>query len=223
MLVVEGVESLAPLEAIDLATLVAARRVDGLGDRGELDAEVLEGILVSSDHLGGLFRAGEREGEEGNQNQRDQVHAPTLADSAAGPPGQMQTVASSATFPSMKRLHRDDLWGWSLFNEERNLDFHSVLWVREGGNVAVDPLPLSAHDAAHLEALGGLSTIVITNSDHLRDAPAIAERTGARILGPAGERRDFPHRCDDWIADGDEVVPGLGALALEGSKTPGEL
>ena len=35
----------------------------------------------------------------------------------------------------MKQLHRKDLFGWSEFNKERNLDFHSVLWVREGGNV----------------------------------------------------------------------------------------
>jgi hypothetical protein len=123
----------------------------------------------------------------------------------------------------MKRLHRGDLWGWSQFNQDRNIDFHSILWVREGGNAIVDPLPLSEHDAAHLDALGGAATIVVTNSDHVRDAPALAARTGARILGPAGERDGFPCRCDGWLADGDEVVPGLRALALEGSKTPGEL
>ena len=49
----------------------------------------------------------------------------------------------------MKRLHRADLFGWSCFDESRNLDFHSVLWVHAGGNVAIDPLPLSPHDRAH--------------------------------------------------------------------------
>ena len=39
----------------------------------------------------------------------------------------------------MKQLHRKDLFGWSVFNPERNLDFNSVLYVREGGNVLVDP------------------------------------------------------------------------------------
>jgi len=123
----------------------------------------------------------------------------------------------------MKRLHRADLFGWSVFDEDRDIDFHSVLWVREGGNVAIDPLPMSPHDAAHLERLGQPTRIVITNSDHVRDAQGLARRAGARLLGPAAEKDDFPVDCDGWLADGDEVVPGLGVIALEGSKTPGEL
>ena len=121
----------------------------------------------------------------------------------------------------MKRLHRRDLYGWSIFDPDRNIDFHSVLWVREGANVAIDPLPLSGHDQAHLEALGGLGTIVITNSDHVRAAKALSDATGARVLGPAAERDVLD--CDGWLADGEEVAPGLVVMALEGSKTPGEL
>ena len=125
--------------------------------------------------------------------------------------------------PGVKRLHRPDLFGWSRFDEARNLDFHSVLWRREGGNVVVDPLALSEHDRRHLAELGGVAWIVVTNSDHVRDAAALAAATGARIAGPAGERTSFPIECDRWLADGDEIVPGLRAYTLEGSKTPGEL
>ncbi|MCZ6888579.1 MAG: MBL fold metallo-hydrolase [Gammaproteobacteria bacterium] len=126
----------------------------------------------------------------------------------------------------MKRLHRTDLYGWSSFDETRNIDFHSVLWVRpggSGGNVAIDPLPMSTHDKAHLEALGGLAYIVITNSDHVRDAKALASDTGAQVLGPAQEAADFPIGCDRWLSDGDQVVEGLQILELSGSKTRGEL
>ena len=35
----------------------------------------------------------------------------------------------------MKRLHRPHLFGWSVFNEDRNIDFHSTVWVRPEGNV----------------------------------------------------------------------------------------
>jgi glyoxylase-like metal-dependent hydrolase (beta-lactamase superfamily II) len=123
----------------------------------------------------------------------------------------------------MKRLHRPDLFGWSAFNAERNLDFHSVLWVRPEGNVAFDPLALSPHDYAHLTELGALAWIAITNSDHIRDAENLAQRTGARVAGPAGEQDDFALACTRWLADGDVLVDGLEALALQGSKTPGEL
>lgn len=123
----------------------------------------------------------------------------------------------------MKRLHRDGFYGWSSFDEARNLDFNGVLWVRSTGNVVIDPVVMSAHDQAHLDALGGAAWIVVTNSDHVRDAGALAARTGARTAGPAGERDSFPVRCDLWLADGDELPGGGAVLALEGSKTPGEL
>jgi glyoxylase-like metal-dependent hydrolase (beta-lactamase superfamily II) len=123
----------------------------------------------------------------------------------------------------MKRLHRADLWSWSRFDEARNMDFHSVLWVRAQGNVVIDPLPLSPHDSEHLVALGGAALIVLTNSDHVRDAAGLAERAGAKLAGPAAERDRFPIGCDIWLADGDEPLPGLSVLALSGSKTPGEL
>jgi hypothetical protein len=79
----------------------------------------------------------------------------------------------------MKRLHRPDIFGWSEFNEDRNIDFHSVVWVRPAGNVVIDPLALSDHDEAHLRELGGVAWIVVTNSDHVRDSGKLAERTGA--------------------------------------------
>ncbi|MCZ6640344.1 MAG: MBL fold metallo-hydrolase [Gammaproteobacteria bacterium] len=123
----------------------------------------------------------------------------------------------------MKRLHRDDMYGWSVFDERLNIDFHSVLWVHPDGNVVIDPLPLSEHDRIHLEQLGSVSTIVITNSDHTRASKLLAEAAGARILGPAAERAQFEFECDDWLGDGDVVVPGLNVLTLHGSKTPGEL
>lgn len=123
----------------------------------------------------------------------------------------------------MKRLHRPELFGWSAFDESRNLDFHSVLWVRPGGNVAIDPLPLSPHDREHLAQLGGVALVVVTNSDHTRAAEPLAKECGARLAGPAAERASFPFACDLWLADNDEPVPGLVALALDGSKTPGEL
>ncbi len=121
----------------------------------------------------------------------------------------------------MKRLHRDDIYGWSVFDERLNIDFHSILWVRPEGNVVIDPLPLSEHDRSHLEQLGSVSTIVITNSDHTRASKCLAENTGARILGPVDERAQL--ECDGWLNDGDMVVPGLAVMTLNGSKTPGEL
>ncbi len=123
----------------------------------------------------------------------------------------------------MKQLHSTALYGWSVFDETRNLDFHSFLWLREEGNVVIDPLPLSAHDQMHLDALGGVSLIVVTNSDHCRDTENIAKRYNARICGPLAEQETFPISCDRWLSDNEVIVPELIAYTVNGSKTPGEL
>lgn len=123
----------------------------------------------------------------------------------------------------MKLLHRPDLFGWSRFDESRNVDFCSVAWIRTGGNVVIDPLPMSEHDRAHLQALGGAALIIVTNSDHTRGAQELSQRLGAALCGPRAERKTFPFACEQWLGDGDEPVPGLTVLEMEGSKTPGEL
>lgn len=123
----------------------------------------------------------------------------------------------------MKLAHRPDIFGYSRYDEARDLDFHSWLLVRPNGNVLIDPLPLTPHDEAHLQKLGGVAWIVVTNSDHLRDAAAIAERLGAKTAGPAAEHDAFGIACDRWLADGEDLVDGIRVLTFDGSKTPGEL
>ena len=123
----------------------------------------------------------------------------------------------------MKQLHRKDLFGWSVFNEERNIDFHSILWVREEGNVLIDPLPMSEHDHDHLQHLGGVNYIIVTNSDHCRDTEHLVSSTGALVFASAGEEDRFPIECQRWLHDKEEVFPGLMVYQLHGSKTAGEL
>lgn len=50
------------------------------------------------------------------------------------------TVQAAAD--AMKLLHRPDLFAWSRFDDSRNIGFCSVAWVRSGGNVLIDPLPI---------------------------------------------------------------------------------
>nr|ADN18382.1 conserved hypothetical protein [Gloeothece verrucosa PCC 7822] len=96
----------------------------------------------------------------------------------------------------MKSLHRPDLYSWSFFDTERNIDCNSIAWIRPEGNVLIDPLPLSTHDLNHLNSLGGAAWIVITNSDHIRAAAEIAALTGAKVAAPMGEKETFPIPSD---------------------------
>jgi hypothetical protein len=123
----------------------------------------------------------------------------------------------------MKLLHRADMLAWSQFDATRNIDFNSVLWVRSAGNVVIDPLPLTEHDFEHLEQLGGARHIILTNSDHVRDTQSLRERTGAKVYAPLAEQGQFPIAVDQWLAAGDEPIPGLHTYVMSGSKTAGEL
>ena len=123
----------------------------------------------------------------------------------------------------MKSLHKPNLYCWSQFNEDRNIDFHSYFWLRDEGNMVFDPLPLSDHDHRHISALGNVSTIIISNSDHVRDAQRLAEVTGAPIWGPAEEKEAFPINCSRWLGETERLIDGLDVYCLSGSKTDGEL
>lgn len=123
----------------------------------------------------------------------------------------------------MKALHKPNLFSWSVFNEERNIDFHSVFWASANGNVAIDPLPPSEHDWRHMEALGGVQDIVITNSDHVRGAAELAAACGARVWGPARELDRLEHVKAHAAGDREQPIAGLEVFELHGSKTPGEL
>ena len=123
----------------------------------------------------------------------------------------------------MKQLHRPDLFGWSAFQEPLDLDFNSLLWRRQGGNVLIDPLAMSAHDLEHAKQLGGAAWIALTNSFHVRATAELAKTFGAKVAAPRAEKEEFPVPVEKWLGDGDELVPGLRALELHGSKTPGEL
>jgi glyoxylase-like metal-dependent hydrolase (beta-lactamase superfamily II) len=123
----------------------------------------------------------------------------------------------------MKRLHRRDLFCYSVFNERLNIDFNSFVWTRSDGNVVIDPLAMSAHDRAHLAKLGGVSWIVMTNSDHVRAARELADAfPGVKLAGPAGERDKFPVACDAWLSEREPLFDWR-VYELDGSKTPGEL
>ena len=131
----------------------------------------------------------------------------------------------------MKSLHRSDLYCWSSFDTERNVDFNSYVWVRPDGNVVIDPMPISHHDLAHLNSLGTVAWIVITNSDHIRAATDLANITGAKIAAPFAEKETFTIKCEltsqrllyRTLTEGEELVPGLKVFEMQGSKTPGEL
>lgn len=118
----------------------------------------------------------------------------------------------------------DDLACWSVFHEIRQLDFNGHLWRRDGGNVLIDPPPMTDSDRQQLVDAGGAAVIVVTNRDHEREAAAFREQTGARVIAHEADAPLLTCGVDATVSDGDEIVPGLVAVHLgAGGKSPGEI
>jgi hypothetical protein len=123
----------------------------------------------------------------------------------------------------MKRLSVENFYSWSVFSEQRQIDFSRHLWVREEGNVVIDPVAISESDLAQLQELGGAALIVATNRDHARMSVFFREQTGAEVLAHEEDVASFSFAIDRRLVDGEEVVPGMEIVHLRYGKSPGEI
>jgi glyoxylase-like metal-dependent hydrolase (beta-lactamase superfamily II) len=123
----------------------------------------------------------------------------------------------------MKRLSVDNFYSWSVFSEQRQIDFSGHVWVREEGNVVIDPVAISDSDLSQLHELGGAALIVATNRDHARMSAFFRDQTGAEVLAHEDDAASFSFAIDRQLTDGEEIVPGMKVVHLRYGKSPGEI
>jgi glyoxylase-like metal-dependent hydrolase (beta-lactamase superfamily II) len=113
---------------------------------------------------------------------------------------------------------------WSVFSQEKGLDFNGHLIVGPDAAVLIDPPPVSAAQAEAIERAGRPAAIVITNAHHTRDAASLSKRWNAPILVPKLDAALLPDgvRPGGTYGEGDLLPGGLKAIGLTGQKTPGE-
>lgn len=122
----------------------------------------------------------------------------------------------------MRQLALPGAYSWSAWQPDRAMNFNGYFLVRDGGNVAVDPLPLDEAQTEWIAARDGVATIVLTNRDHERGAREMRDRFGARVLTHEREAASFSFAPDATFEDGETVAPGIVCIGLPGAKTPGE-
>jgi len=130
----------------------------------------------------------------------------------------------------MKTTVLDGLYTWGRFQPDRGIEFNGFLWVRDGGNVLFDPMPLDADERALLDERGGARWIVVTNADHLRASVELADELGAELVAPAEERErlgEAAERVDAWYGAGAPLPPELAddveVHELRGGKSAVEM
>jgi uncharacterized cupin superfamily protein len=122
----------------------------------------------------------------------------------------------------MQKTCVDGLFIWSAWQPGPSVFFNSCFVEAEGGNLIVDPLPLSDVDAAQIDEHGGAAWIVVTNRDHERDAKNVAARFGAKIAASEADAPLLGIPVDRTLKDGDELCGGR-VLTFDGLKTAGEI
>ncbi|MFQ5701777.1 MAG: hypothetical protein ACE5HU_08040 [Acidobacteriota bacterium] len=113
---------------------------------------------------------------------------------------------------------------WSVFNNEKKIDFNGHLVANDEGCVLIDPPEMSEEELRMAEEIGPPGLIVITNRHHTRAAMELAARWKIRILMHEDDAQEILDdvRLGGIYRDGDRLTAGLLVVTLPDQKSPGE-
>jgi glyoxylase-like metal-dependent hydrolase (beta-lactamase superfamily II) len=113
------------------------------------------------------------------------------------------------------------IFTWGSTYADRPWDLNGYAIVLPGGTVLIDPP--APEDAGWQKVPKPITTVVLTNRDHIRDAPLFRTRCGARIIAGKDELPQFVSLpIDEAAQEGDLIGGALGVINLPG-KSPGEI
>ncbi|MCP9447504.1 MAG: hypothetical protein NNA22_08040 [Nitrospira sp.] len=121
----------------------------------------------------------------------------------------------------MKRLF-PDVWQWSWFSEEKQLDFNGLFLVIGEHRILVDPPPVTEEARTVIRQAGPVDSLIITNRDHVREAVACRSEFGGRLLAPALDAAALDLKPDVTYGDGEVLPGGVLVIGLKDQKSPGE-
>lgn len=115
-----------------------------------------------------------------------------------------------------------DIWQWSWFSEEKQLDFNGLFLKIGERRVLIDPPPLTEEVQAQIRHEGLVDYIVITNRDHERESAASQKEFGCEVYVPEADAPSMLIKADKTYKDRQMLPGGLWVVHLENQKSPGE-
>ena len=113
------------------------------------------------------------------------------------------------------------IFTWGSTYADRPWDLNGYAIALTGGTLLIDPPALEEADWQKLQ--NPITTVVLTNRDHVRDAVLFKTRHGARIVAGRDEVSQFsPLTIDAVVQEGDLIGGALRVIHLPG-KSPGEI
>ena len=129
-------------------------------------------------------------------------------------------VAHRHAFLRMREI-LPGIFSWGSTYADRPWDLNGYAIALTGGTVLIDPPPLEEADWQKLPK--PITTVVLTNRDHIRDAAMFRTKNGAHIVVGKDEVSQFaPLKVDALVKEGDLIGSALRVIHLPG-KSPGEI
>ena len=115
-----------------------------------------------------------------------------------------------------------NIWEWSWFSEEKQLNFNGHLLTVGEHRILVDPPLMSAGDIAFSRQGGPVDYILLTNRDHEREAMSLREEFRCTIMVPELDANDMAIDSAKTYKDGELLPGGIWVVQLSNQKSPGE-
>lgn len=111
---------------------------------------------------------------------------------------------------------------WSWYSEEKGIDFNGHLITKGRDRVLIDPPPMSIDDKQDL-SIGGVTVIILTNRDHIREAMEYRVLLNTKIWVPEADASQMGSiAIDRTFKDGELLPGGLKVVSIPNGKSPGE-
>lgn len=115
-----------------------------------------------------------------------------------------------------------NIFEWSWFSEEKQLNFNGHLLAVGEHRILVDPPPMSAGDMAVTRQGGSPDYIILTNRDHEREAAHFRKEFSCQIMAPELDAGEMNLTVDKTFKDGELLPGGIWVVQLSHLKSPGE-
>lgn len=121
----------------------------------------------------------------------------------------------------MKQL-LPDIWQWSWFSDEKQLEFNGLFFMVGEHRVMVDPPPLTSEARGFLQRSSPIDYIIVTNRDHERETTTCQKEFHCEVWAPAEDSPYMGLKPTRVFRDGELLPGGIWVVQLKGQKSPGE-
>ena len=115
-----------------------------------------------------------------------------------------------------------NIWEWSWFSEEKQLNFNGHLFTVGEHRILVDPPPMTESDIAFARQGGPIDYIIVTNRDHARETAQLREEFHCTVMVPELDAKEMALTTVKTFGDGELLPGGIWIVQLSHQKSPGE-